>query len=334
MENIDIDNAISPTFINTTKKPYRNCHTIKDSSGTTTIGYTIKNGDYYWFYAPVKKPQPTLKTATFYTSTGKSFAVVLKDDGTLDIEKNKELAQTHYADNQEVLDTIKKVKQAEIVDFDGESMLFALLDDNSMKGFAGAENSKFQLAFKADGASSMDGTIVPNLTTVKKASWVDEKLPIQKYREIKNGDTVIGYTFQNEAHHWFYAPATVKETKAFYTSTNREFKVVLNEDKTVDVEATKIYLAPLKEKLPDDLKALADSATDTDVVIEEINGVHILFVDLKTSTKAFADQQDSAFKDAFKDGTVGEPFYDAATIIKADWVDGSKEITHYNEIKN
>lgn len=72
---------VAPEFIDITKKPYRNCHTIKDSANET-IGYTIKNRDYYWFYAPVKKDilvEP-IKLVKFYGEDGKEVSIVEEAD--------------------------------------------------------------------------------------------------------------------------------------------------------------------------------------------------------------------------------------------------------------
>ncbi|MDO4713569.1 MAG: hypothetical protein Q4B28_02760 [bacterium] len=326
----DETTIIAPSWVNTTKLNNQKRAGFRTVTVNGEKGFTVKTDDFGWFYVAkkIEKPQPTYKT--FYLNPTTSFQVVVKDD-TLDLAATASIPALETCDYY--LDCEGK---AEILTVHGEELLFTQPNIGTPVVYFSQADSTLQALFPQNPHSLNPSPVRYDATKMIKPTWVsDEDVKnIAGHTELKDNDTVIGYGLRTKKGKWFYAPVLPQITKAFYTSTNTEFKVVMKDATTVDVEATKIYLAPLKEKLSADLKALADAATDTDVVIEEINGVHILFVDLKTSTKAFADQQDSAFKDAFKDGTAGEPFYDAATIIKADWVDTSKTITHYNEIKN
>lgn len=238
------------------------------------IGYTIKTDDYYWFYAPA------YQTETFYTSNGNDFEVVLNDDGSVNVAKNKELVEKQYAGNQLLIDTVKVIKAADILEIDGKKVLFAQMEGGETKGFANQKDSNLQYAFKTENAQDMTALLVPDLTNAVKASWVDTSKKITKYNEIKSGSTTIGYTFHNEANDWFFAPASKKEEKSFYTSNDVEFKVVMQDATTVDVEATKTLFASDISTLTPELKALATTATAAHVEIKEVEGVELLFVDL------------------------------------------------------
>lgn len=126
----------------------------------------------------------------------------------------------------------------------------------------------------------MTPLLVPDLTQAVKASWVDTTKVVKKYNEIKSGTTTIGYTFHNEANDWFFAPATKKEVKSFYTSNDVEFKVVMKSPTTVDIDATKVLFASVIPTLSAELQALANNATENQVEIRTVEGVDVLFVDL------------------------------------------------------
>ena len=291
------------------------------------IGYTIKTDDFYWIYAPV------YKTETFYTSNGNAFEVIVDDNGDVNLDKNKEVVDKKYPGNQGLIDAVKWIQKAEIFEIDGKKVLFVQMQGGETKAFVNEENSNLKDAFKTQGAQDMTPLLVPDLTQAVKASWVDTTKVLKKYNEIKSGTATIGYTFHNEANDWFFAPATKKEVKSFYTSNDVEFKVVMKSPTTVDVDATKVLFASVIPTLSAELQALANNATENQVEIRTVEGVDVLFVDLWTSTKAFFAQQNSMFKEAFKGWSDINASVQYENPEKASWVDTSKAVKKYNEVK-
>ena len=291
------------------------------------IGYTIKTDDFYWIYAPV------YKTETFYTSNGNAFEVIVDDNGDVNLDKNKEVVDKKYPGNQDLIDTVKWIQKAEIFEIDGKKVLFVQMQGGETKAFVNEENSNLKDAFKTQGAQDMTPLLVPDLTQAVKASWVDTTKVVKKYNEIKSGTATIGYTFHNEANDWFFAPATKKEVKSFYTSNDVEFKVVMKSPITVDIDATKVLFASVIPTLSAELQALANNATENQVEIRTVEGVDVLFVDLWTSTKAFFAQQNSMFKEAFKGWADINASVQYENPEKASWVDTSKAVKKYNEVK-
>ena len=292
------------------------------------IGYTIKTDDSYWIYAPV------YKTETFYTSNGNAFEVIVDDNGDVNLAKNKEVVDKKYPGNQDLIDEVKWIQKAEILEIDGKKVLFVQMQGGETKAFVNEANSNLKDAFKTQWAQDMTPLLVPDLTQAVKASWVDTTKVVKKYNEIKSGTATIGYTFHNEANDWFFAPATKKEVKSFYTSNDVEFKVVMKSPTTVDIDATKVLFASVIPTLSAELQALANNATENQVEIRTVEGVDVLFVDLWTSTKAFFAQQNSMFKDAFKGWSDINASIQYENPEKASWVDTSKAVKKYNEVRN
>ena len=291
------------------------------------IGYTIKTDDSYWIYAPV------YKTETFYTSNGNAFEVIVDDNGDVNLAKNKEVVDKKYPGDQDLIDAVKWIQKAEILEIDGKKVLFVQMQGGETKAFVNEANSNLKDAFKTQWAQDMTPLLVPDLTQAVKASWVDTTKVVKKYNEIKSGTATIGYTFHNEANDWFFAPATKKEVKSFYTSNDVEFKVVMKSPTTVDIDATKVLFASVIPTLSAELQALANNATENQVEIRTVEGVDVLFVDLWTSTKAFFAQQNSMFKEAFKGWADINASVQYENPEKASWVDTSKAVKKYNEVK-
>ena len=232
-----------------------------------------------------------------------------------------------------MIDAVKWIQKAEILEIDGKKVLFVQMQGGETKAFVNEANSNLKDAFKTQWAQDMTPLLVPDLTQAVKASWVDTTKVVKKYNEIKSGTTTIGYTFHNEANDWFFAPATKKEVKSFYTSNDVEFKVVMKSPTTVDIDATKVLFASVIPTLSAELQALANNATENQVEIRTVEGVDVLFVDLWTSTKAFFAQQNSMFKDAFKGWSDINASVQYENPEKASWVDTSKAVKKYNEVK-
>ena len=296
----------------------------------------VKNGGkiaWYFLIADDYVYAPVYKTETFYTSNGNAFEVIVDDNGDVNLAKNKEVVDKKYPGNQDLIDAVKWIQKAEILEIDGKKVLFVQMQGGETKAFVNEANSNLKDAFKTQWAQDMTPLLVPDLTQAVKASWVDTTKVVKKYNEIKSGTTTIGYTFHNEANDWFFAPATKKEVKSFYTSNDVEFKVVMKSPTTVDIDATKVLFASVIPTLSAELQALANNATENQVEIRTVEGVDVLFVDLWTSTKAFFAQQNSMFKDAFKGWSDINASVQYENPEKASWVDTSKAVKKYNEVK-
>ena len=296
----------------------------------------VKNGGkiaWYFLIADDYVYAPVYKTETFYTSNGNAFEVIVDDNGDVNLAKNKEVVDKKYPGNQDLIDAVKWIQKAEILEIDGKKVLFVQMQGGETKAFVNEANSNLKDAFKTQWAQDMTPLLVPDLTQAVKASWVDTTKVVKKYNEIKSGTTTIGYTFHNEANDWFFAPATKKEVKSFYTSNDVEFKVVMKSPTTVDIDATKVLFASVIPTLSAELQALANNATENQVEIRTVEGVDVLFVDLWTSTKAFFAQQNSMFKDAFKGWSDINASVQYENPEKATWVDTSKAVKKYNEVK-
>lgn len=341
---------------------FRKYHEIKE--GDTVIAYTLQDSTYTWIYASAKKKaepsQPTepakpVNLKTFYTSNGKKADLVMKDDGSLDFDTTKEKLQkllVEYADELANIDengkTLKEIaekfaakateKDIEIIKIEGEDLLFVNLG-TSTKVFFANENSIFKNAFK--GGKRFEQTLA--FKDPVAPSWTDPQKTLVKYNEVEKDGKLIGYTVKNDAFQWFYVPADTTTpppavvTKKFYTSNNNEFAVIMKDDNTVDVEASKKLLADKLDSIANEKdKELAEdfvkNATDANIEIKTIEGVDILFVKTKNNTKAFAGTPDSIFKDAFKEGTTGKPDFDKDKIIAPKWTKTTKDVVKYNKV--
>ncbi len=235
----------------------------------------VKNGGkiaWYFLIADDYVYAPVYKTETFYTSNGNAFEVIVDDNGDVNLAKNKEVVDKKYPGNQDLIDAVKWIQKAEILEIDGKKVLFVQMQGGETKAFVNEANSNLKDAFKTQWAQDMTPLLVPDLTQAVKASWVDTTKVVKKYNEIKSGTTTIGYTFHNEANDWFFAPATKKEVKSFYTSNDVEFKVVMKSPTTVDIDATKVLFASVIPTLSAELQALANNATENQVEIRTVEG--------------------------------------------------------------
>lgn len=303
------------------------------------IGYTLKNKDNDWFYAQKRNVTQT----PFYTSNDKPFPVILRADGqSVNFEDTKKLlvpmipllSDDLKAEAQDFADNATADK-VEIKTIEGVKILFVRTAPHT-KVFFASPKSIFQNAFKGGNADL--SKIKYDLTKAEAANWVDTTKTITAYNPITKDGEVIGYALKNKDNDWFYAPLRL-DIVNFYGSNNGKLKVVMQDEKTVDLAQTKKLLVPQIPLLPANLQAeaqdFADNATDADVKIEEIEGVKLLFVKTSKHTKVFrTPDTDTMFQNAFKGGqemNIGVVYTDA--IVKPDWVDTSKKVTHYNEIK-
>ena len=353
----NIDQYFAPSWASS--KEFKKYHEIKE--GDTVIAYTLQDSDYTWIYASAKKkaepsqPAEPANLKTFYTSNGKKIDLVMKKDGSLDFDATKEKLQKLLVERADELVNIdengkalKEIaekfaekateKDVQIITIEGEDLLFVNLG-TSTKVFFANENSIFKDAFKGGTAGKPDF----DKDKIVAPQWTDPQKTLVKYNEVKKDGKLIGYTVKNDAFQWFYVPTDTTTpppavvTKKFYTSNNKEFAVIMKDNNTVDFEASKKLLADKLDSIANQKdKELAEdfvkNATDADVEIKRIEGIDILFVKTKDSTKAFAGTPDSIFKDAFKEGTAGKLDFDKDKIVAPQWTKTTKDVIKYNKV--
>lgn len=199
----------------------------------------------------------------------------------------------------------------------GKTIVYFLAKDSKLKGL-----------FSRIPKNLKKGDVTYDAEKIQKPSWVTEEdmKELAGYIELKEGDKIIGYGLKTKNEKRFYAPVKKEapivpsepeiplNKKAFYTSNNFPFEVVMKDEKTVDLEKTKALLTPRISEIPEDkmegktpLKVIAEKfakeATEDDVEIKEIKGLKLLFVSLKfdseshenvnTSTKVFFSESNS-----------------------------------------
>lgn len=338
----DETTIVAPSWVDTSKlnNPKRaGFHTVEINGKEA---FTVKTDDFGWFYVAkkVEKPQPTIQTETFYTSTDKAFPVAMKDDQTVDIEESKKLLQNALPsitkqEDKELAEAFIAYADAaaELLEVEGKTLLFVKVNDHTTKVFHKEAGTHLKDAFKSSVATV--GTVPSNadLTKAVSPTWITagEQQDITHFIAVNDG-----YTLLTKSGHWFYAPIRL-DIENFYGSNNKALQVVMQDANTVDLAQTKKLLAPNMHLLPDDLKAEAqdfiDNGTQNDVVIKEIEGVKLLFVKTSKHTKVFrTPATDTMFQNAFKGGTDINANIVYHNPIKPAWAT-STEIVKYNEIK-
>lgn len=210
----NIDQYFAPSWASS--EGFRKYHEIK--KGDTVIAYTLQDSKYTWIYASAKKkaepsqPAEPANLKTFYTSNNNEFAVIMKDDNTVDFEASKKLLADKLDSiaNQEAKklaeDFVKNATDAdvEIKKIEGIDILFVKTKDGT-KAFAGTPDSIFKDAFKGGTAGK------PNFDKDKIVApqWTDPQKTLVKYNEV--GD--IGYTLKNSDNDWYFAPKAKPQNK-------------------------------------------------------------------------------------------------------------------------
>lgn len=223
--------------------------------GHKIIGYTIQNGDWYWFYAPVKKTEspliplqpadPILEVKQFYTSNDKEIQVVMKDENTVDFENTKKLLEPEIpridptimegktplktiAENFAKYGTEKDVEIKEVEGVKGLKLLFVNLKftnekneviNTSTKVFFSQPGSIFTGAFK-DG-TKIEDHILWDESNIEAPEWAKNELSRENilfYNPVTKEGNLIGYTLKTKKNHWFYAPKKSFETTNFFGS--------------------------------------------------------------------------------------------------------------------
>lgn len=329
----DLTKAEAANWVDTTKTITAYNPITKDGE---VIGYALKNKDNDWFYAPLR-----LDIVNFYGSNNGKLEIVMQDENAVDLAQTKKLLVPQIPRlpanlQEEAQDFADNATDADVVikEIEGVKLLFAKTSKHTKVFRTPDTDTMFQNAFK-EGKVMNIGVVYTD--AIVKPDWVDTSKKVTHYNEIKKADKVIGYALKTEDHHWFYAPKKEFTITPFYTSNNNIVPVVMKDPMTIDLPATKSVLYPLIKDItnPKD-KAFAETfiktATEKDVEIKEIEDVKVLFVNLGTSTKAFAGEASSPFQNAFKEGTAINANIVYHSPIKPTWATSS-DVKKYNEIK-
>lgn len=329
----DITKAIAPAWIaDADKADIAYFHAVNE-------GYTLLTKSGHWFYAPKKDPE----TTPFYTSNNKEFPVVLQNEMTVDLPASKKLLEkalptiTNPEDKKAAEDFIANATDAdvEIKKIHNQRILFVKTDPGTTKVFRDSKDPLFQNAFRNTQATK-GAPVDADIAQAIAPNWISDAEKGDITHSVTIGND--GYTLLTKTGHWFYAPLKLNIVH-FYGSNNGELEVVMKDENTVDLIQTKKRLEPkiplLPANLQEEARDFADNATDADVVIKEIEGVKLLFVKTSKHTKVFrSPDTDTMFQNAFKAGTeMNNDVVYADNVVKPDWVDITKKVTHYNEIK-
>lgn len=279
---------------------------------------------------------------------------------------------------QSLLDSVKaewkatQVLDKQVLEIQGCEVLFVKVDENGnsntpTKGYPGKPNSPFFGKFSGWSKTITDTldftkATLPNWITLADMEGTAKQKERISYNPIKKDGEIVGYTIKTTKFGWFYAPVEGKntvnicekekepKTTPFYTSTDKEFGVVMienNETKVNVEESKKLLEKALKTRtdISEENRKLAQeflNYTNAEAeIIEDIEGNTLLFIKTNDhTTKVFHKKPLTALKDKFrntlakevgKDGVVIPDDIDFANAKAPNWINDKESITHFNK---
>lgn len=373
----DFDEAtiVAPSWVNTSDITGTRAR-YNEVTHNGIEGFTVKTHNFGWYFVAKKKEAnsnsnsnsnsttPTTTTPTtstiqsekFYTSGDVEFPVVMTNPTTVDIAASKALLKKALEANEITGDENKKLAQ-EFLDYTGaEAVIFEIPETHNgsatQKKLFLRTNEHTTKVFHTEKATSLKDSFKHSAATEGKPadvdfdsqfipSWITDKEDVTYYNKTENG-----YTILTKNGHWYYAGKKAVTTTPFYTSNKTPFPVVLKNETTVDITATKKALEALPNKLNDEDKKLAEAFKTLSedemakrVEIKVIEKETVMFVRSDdNTTKVFHKNATSHLLGKFgnkkagsKEGTPAD--VDLSNTVAPTWADTKDTITFYHETK-